>query len=90
LDLFPVEELEKLGSRPLYRFAVETDIDGSLAAITFVVLHGEMPILTWRIPLDEAVSRLSALWIEGTEGVDLPAPAVRIAGAENTDKSAGA
>ena len=76
LSLFSDEELKKLGEHLLYRFAVETDIDGSLTAVTFVILSGNAPILTWPIPLDAPVSKVSPLWVEGTEGVELPAPAV--------------
>jgi hypothetical protein len=63
---------------PLYRFAVETDLDGSTAAITFVILGGETPVLTWSIPLDEPVTKVSPLWVEGSEGVELPAPSVGV------------
>jgi hypothetical protein len=76
LSLFSDEELRKLGGQLLYRFAVETDIDGSLTAVTFVILSGNSPILTWPIPLDAPVSKVSPLWVEGTEGVELPAPSV--------------
>jgi hypothetical protein len=78
LSLFGVDELVKLTAEPIYRFAVETDIDGSLTAITFVVLAGETPVLTWQIPLDEPVSKVSPLWVEGSEGVNLPAPSVGV------------
>ena len=54
------------------------DLDGSTAAITFVVLGGETPVLTWSIPLDEPVTRVSPLWVEGSEGVELPAPSVGV------------
>lgn len=77
-SLFCTEELVNLTEQPLYRFAVETDIDGSLMAVTFVVLNGETPVLTWQVPLDEPVSKVSPLWVEGSDGVDLPAPSVGI------------
>ncbi len=79
LSLFGVEELVKLTAEPIYRFAVETDIDGSLVAVTFVILDGEEPVLTWLIPLDEPVAKVSPLWIEGSEGIALPAPVVGVA-----------
>lgn len=78
LSLFGADELVKLTAEPLYRFAVETDLDGSIAAITFVILGGETPVLTWSIPLDEPVTKISPLWVEGSEGVELPAPSVGI------------
>lgn len=90
LSLFSREELEKLGSQTLYRFAVETDIDGSLSAIAFVVLNGETPLLTWSVPLDDAVTRIAPMWVEGSEGVELPAPAVRPARADDMDKASDA
>ncbi|WP_434619159.1 hypothetical protein [Azospirillum sp. B2RO_4] len=85
LTLFSADELVRLTPKPLYRFAVETDFDGSLLAITFVVLNNETPVLTWQIPLDEAVSKVSPLWVEGSEGVDLPAPTVGIAAKKKKD-----
>lgn len=78
LSLFGADELVKLTPEPLYRFAVETDLDGSTAAITFVILGGETPVLTWSIPLDEPVTKVSPLWVEGSEGVELPAPSVGV------------
>ncbi len=78
LSLFGTDELVKLTPEPLYRFAVETDLDGSTAAISFVVLGGETTVLTWSIPLDEPVTKVSPLWVEGSEGVELPAPLVGV------------
>ncbi|MEI4507395.1 hypothetical protein WBQ88_16875 [Sphingopyxis sp. CCNWLW253] len=76
LSLFSAEELIKLTTEPLYRFAVETDFDGSISAISFVILGGETAVLTWSIPLDESVTALASLWTEKEEGVELPAPVV--------------
>lgn len=91
LSLFCPEELATLGNGRLYRFAVETDFDGSLSAISFVVLDGEAPVLAWPIPLNDAVSKVAPLWGEKSEGVELPAPAVGIAKARNdNDEAAGA
>lgn len=78
LSLFGADELVKLTAEPAYRFAIETDVDGALTAITFVVLAGETPVLTWQVPLDEPVTKISPLWVEGSEGVELPAPSVGI------------
>lgn len=88
LSLFSDEELKKLGGL-LYRFAVETDIDGSLTAVTFVVLSGDAPILTWSIPIDDPVTKISPLWVEGTEGVELPAPAIGLPMREERKDTAG-
>lgn len=84
-SLFGADELVKLTSEPAYRFAIETDVDGALTAVTFVVLAGETPVLTWQVPLDESVTKVSPLWIEGSEGVELPAPAVGIAARKKKD-----
>lgn len=86
LSLFGAEELVKLTDEPAYRFAIETDVDGALTAVTFVVLAGDTPVLTWQVPLDEPVTKISPLWVEGSDGVELPAPAVGIAA---TKKKAG-
>jgi len=85
LSLFGAEELAKLTVAPLYRFAIETDFDGAIAAITFVVLAGEEPVLTWRVPLDDAVIKVSPLWVAGSEGVELPAPRVEVAAKKKKD-----
>jgi hypothetical protein len=90
LSLFSDEELKKLGTHLLYRFAVETDIDGSLTAVTFVILSGEAPILTWQIPLDDPVTKISPLWVDGTDGVELPAPAVGLPDHKDGKDAAGA
>lgn len=87
LSLFGAEELVKVSAEPIYRFAVETDIDGSLVAVTFVILNGEVPVLTWPIPLDEPVTKVSPLWVEGSEGVALPAPAVGVAASKKKNSA---
>lgn len=79
LSLFGPEELIKLAPEPIYRFAIETDLDGAITAISFVVLDGAAAVLTWPVPLDEAVTKVSPLWVPGSEGVHLPAPSVGIA-----------
>ena len=80
----------KLTAEPLYRFAIETDtIDGAITAITFVVLAGDTPVLTWKVPLDEPVTKVSPLWVEGSEGVELPAPSVEIAARKKKKKKDG-
>lgn len=88
LSLFGPEELSKLGNGRVYRFAVETDVDGSLTAISFVALDGETPVLVWPIPLDGSVTKIAPLWAAGDEGVELPPPAVGLPGAQNDNEDA--
>lgn len=85
LSLFGADELVKLATDPAYRFAIETDLEGALTAITCVVLAGDTPVLTWEIPLDEPVTKVSPLWVDGSEGVELAAPAVGIAARKKID-----
>lgn len=83
MNLFGSEELERPGIHLLHRFAVETDIDGSITRITFVVLEGAMPLLTWIVPLERPVTKISPLWIEGSQGVVLPFPRISTPGKED-------
>lgn len=85
-SLFGPEELIALARTPLYRFAVETDVEGSITAISFVVLDGSSPVLIWQIPLDEPVTKITPLWVEGDEGVELPAPVVELAATKKAKK----
>lgn len=87
LGLFSAEELIHLTREPLYRFAVETDLDGSVTTISFVVLSGDLPILVWEIPLGDAITRLSPTWVDPQEGVELPPPAVTVGDNKRDDKS---
>ena len=87
LGLFTAEELIHLAREPLYRFAVETDLDGSVTTISFVVLEGDLPILIWEVPLTEAVTRISPTWTLPDEGVELPAPVVTVGDDKKDDKS---
>lgn len=86
LNLFGIEDAAS--SELLYRFAVETDFDGTVVAISFVVLNGEAPVLTWNVPLDEPVIRIATLDIPEAQGVDLPKPKV-IAPGMDQDKKDG-
>lgn len=89
-SLFGAEELIHLTAEPLYRFAVETDEDGAVLAISFVVLSGEFPVLVWPVPLDGSVTKLSPTWTPPADGVDLPPPAVSVSGAKKEDKKGAA
>jgi hypothetical protein len=82
-SLFGDDELKRLGQKPGYRFAVETDFDGSVIQISFVVLSGSLPILIWVIPLDWVGSKIASLWSEKEQGVDLPPPAVGLPKLDN-------
>lgn len=73
------------GAGLAYRFAIETDFDGSITSIKFVGLRGESLVFCWDVPYGEAVSL--PLATPATEGVDLPKPEVRVPGA-NQDKKA--
>ena len=70
-----------------YRFAVETDIDGFVTAVKFVALLGDTPVLTWEVPAGATVRALHVVEGAPVEGVDLPAPAVRVPGAEESGKA---
>src|SRR5690606_20255248 len=59
-----------------YRFAVETDHDGSALAVKFVGLRGEAAVLSWDIPIDGEKSTVGAVGQPATEPVDLGAPPV--------------
>jgi hypothetical protein len=74
------------GAGVAYRFAIETDCDGSITSIRFVGLRGESPVFCWDVPYLEAVSL--PLATPATEGVDLPKPEVRVPGA-GQDRKAG-
>lgn len=69
----------------LYRFAVETDIDGSVLEVKFVGLRGPTAALCWTVPIDKSVPPLVAMG-EPVEGVDLPAPVVEIPGKKRETK----
>ena len=61
----------------LFRFAVETDVDGSVLAMKFVGLRGETAVLNWDVPLalDTATG---AIGRPATESVELKAPSVGV------------
>jgi len=74
-----------------YRFAVETDIDGSVAAVKFVGLDGETALLNWEVPYDHSLPAVAGIGRPATETVELPAPTVGVRGAvaEDQDENAG-
>lgn len=69
----------------LYRFAVETDFDGSITAIKFVGLHGTTPAFCWEVPHESAtIIPFPPIGI-AEEGVELPAPQVGVPGEDQEE-----
>ena len=62
-----------------YRYAVETDLDGSVLAIKFVGLRRETAILNWDVPID-VTSGDGTVGRPATESVELEAPPVGVRG----------
>ncbi len=62
-----------------YRFAVETDIDGSVLAVKFVGLQGETAVLNWDVPLDLSAGS-GGVGKPATETVELDAPNIAVRG----------
>jgi len=69
-----------------YRFAVETDIDGSVLAVKFVGLRGESPVLMWDVPLDGVSVFAGTVGRAATESVELAPPSVGL----RTDRDSAA
>ena len=65
------------GRELAFRFAVETDIDGSVLAVKFVGLRGETAILNWDVPI-EISSGSGAVGRPATESVELDAPLISV------------
>jgi hypothetical protein len=61
-----------------FRFAIETDVDGSVLGISFVGLRGETAVLNWEVPIDGAFS--GTVGSPATEPVELEAPVVGVRG----------
>lgn len=60
----------------VYRFAVETDIDGTVIAVNFVGLQGETAVLNWSVPFDSSLGFTGTVGREASESVELDAPPV--------------
>lgn len=72
-----------------YRFAVETDIDGSAIAVKFVGLRGETAVLNWDVPLDGAPLAVGVVGRPATESIEIAAPTVGVRStAKDRDSSA--
>lgn len=80
LDFLFAEEDE--GRQLAYRYAVETDFDGSVLAVKFVGLHGHSPVFVWDVPLDANRTSLGTVGRPATDTVELGAPTV---GSPKTD-----
>lgn len=61
-----------------YRFAIETDLDGSVLAVKFVGLQGESAILNWDVPFGLDTSASGTVGRPATESVELAAPEVGV------------
>ena len=65
------------GRELAYRFAIETDIDGSVMSVKFVGLRGETAILNWDVPV-ESRPVSGAVGRPASESVELEAPNVGV------------
>jgi hypothetical protein len=82
--VFPGDERQALA----FRFAVETDVDGTVSVMRFVGLLGESAVLNWAVPLEGAT--VSAFPVAPpAKGVELAAPIVQIPDANADDAQAG-
>jgi hypothetical protein len=82
--VFPGDERQDLA----FRFAVETDADGTVAVMKFVGLLGEAALLNWTVPLDGATVSIFPM-APPSEGVELSAPVVQIPGADAGEAQTG-
>lgn len=77
--IFPEDEV---GRDLAYRFAIETDFDGRVSSVKFVGLRGESLILCWDVPFESDVVPMETTKVPVGEGVELPAPAIAVRGAD--------
>lgn len=61
-----------------YRFAIETDLDGSVIAVNFVGLHGDTAVLNWDVPFDSTIGFAGTVGREASESVELDPPTVGV------------
>jgi hypothetical protein len=88
LDLLFDERDE--GRNLAYRFAVETDVDGSVLAVKFVGLRGETAVLNWDVPLDGDSLAAGTVGRPAMESIELAAPAVGVRGNAAKDRDSTA
>jgi hypothetical protein len=65
------------GRELAYRYAIETDIDGSVLAVKFVGLRGETAILNWDVPV-EVGAMTGAVGRAASASVELEAPSIGV------------
>lgn len=65
------------GRELAFRFAVETDVDGSSLAVNFVGLRGQSAVLNWNVPIEIGAGS-GAVGRPATESVELDAPVVSV------------
>ncbi|MUZ74781.1 hypothetical protein GOZ90_19005 [Agrobacterium vitis] len=73
--LFPTSDE---GRDLAYRFAIETDLDGSVIAVNFVGLHGDTAVLNWDVPFDSTLGFTGTVGREASESVELDPPSVGV------------
>lgn len=69
-----------------YRFAIETDIDGSVTRVKFVGLRGASVILNWDVPLELEAIGAGTVGRPASESVELDAPKVGVRNAADEDR----
>lgn len=68
---------EEVNDEVVFRFAVETDYDGSVDSIKFVGLRHTQVVLSWEVPLQTGeVIRFPLTEVTHDDGTELAAPAV--------------
>lgn len=82
--VFPGDERQDLA----FRFAVDTDLDGTVAVMRFVGLLGESAVLNWPVPLYGASVSVFPV-APPAKGVELAAPVVPVPGADVDDAQTG-
>lgn len=76
------------GRELAFRFAIETDIDGSVMSVKFVGLRGETAILNWDVPV-ESRPVSGAVGRPASESVELAAPNVGVRDRNGETKKGG-
>lgn len=75
----------------IYRFAVETDVDGSVLSVKFVGLRGDAAVLIWDVPLEGVAAFAGTIGRAATASVELAPPSVGVrTGDDSAENSAGA
>ncbi len=69
-----------------YRFAIDTDVDGSALAIYFVGLRGKNAMLNWQVPIEIGGVISGGLGRPATESIELEAPEVKVRRDDSSEK----